>query len=113
MLHIKSAQYMRMPMPKALPENQSDPLDPGYEIGECKLCQNPTYADDLDEGFCQKCLVSGMVHQCNNCHKKITEDEATSTDDGFVCQGCGQDLYQGRDYTGPRDDYYSGPAEQY
>ena len=46
MLHIKSAQYMRMPMPKALPEEQ---LDPRYEIAKCKLCQDPKYADDLDE----------------------------------------------------------------
>ena len=112
MLQIKSAQYMRMPMPKALPEEQ---LDTRYEISQCQMCQDPKYADDLDEGFCQECLASGMIKQCNNCQKKITEDEGVETQDGAMCPDCAQDLYQTPrgGYSGPRHNYYSGPAELY
>ena len=101
---------MRMPMPKALPEEQ---LDPRYEIAKCKMCPNSVYADDLDEGFCQECLASGRIKQCNNCKRKITENEGIETQDGTMCQDCGQDLYHEQQYIGPRRDYYSGPAESY
>ncbi len=109
MLQIKSAQYMRMPMPKALPEQ----LDRQYEIAKCKMCQEPKYADDLDDGFCRDCLSSGMIKQCGNCGKKITEEEEVQTQDGSMCQDCGQSLYNQQRYIGPRRDYHSGPPETY
>ena len=89
-------------------------LDSGYNISACELCKEPKYTDDLDDGFCQECLASGDVQQCKNCEGKMLEDEALETDDGIMCKTCWEDLYQphGR-YSGPRRDYYSGPAEEY
>ena len=98
-------------MPKALPE-QPGQLDTRYEIAKCKLCEEPKYADDLDDGFCQKCLQSGLVKQCGNCGKKIHENEAVETQNGTMCQDCGQDLYSDR-YQRPLREYRSGPPEMH
>lgn len=121
MKRIKSAQYMRMPnpmpspMPKPFPsESISNDLDPQYDIEKCKGCDNPKYADDLTQGYCQDCLESGTIKQCSNCDDYIDEDESTETNDGPMCSSCAESLYGDRgQYVGPRRDYYSGPAEWY
>lgn len=105
MLRIKSAQYLNMPA-----KPMTDPL-----MTQCRLCEEPKQDEELSDGFCRECLYSGLVHSCVNCRTKGTESEMETTQDKWLCQDCAQDLYGGprRQYTGPRRDYYSGPAELY
>lgn len=113
MLHIKSAQYMQAPMPKPLPG------EPQYEIEQCKLCGQDDMNDELRDGFCKECIRAGHVKKCVNCGTLIEENEAQNTDRGPMCPDCAESLFDMRGnfgkgrYIGPRDEYYSGPYENY
>ncbi len=110
MLHIKSAQYMQQPMPKAMPDQY---------ISQCNSCEEFKDVDELNHGFCEECINAGVVQKCGNCEKLVNDEELTNTERGRMCEGC-MELYQGRGtpeggpgYSGPRRTYYNGPAEGY